>query len=93
MIHLARNLAVELGPRHILVNSIAPGFFPTRMANGLMELYGGQEKMAAEVPDQRLGEPDDIAGTIVYLCSRAASHVNGANITIDGGSVWGRIKL
>jgi NAD(P)-dependent dehydrogenase (short-subunit alcohol dehydrogenase family) len=93
VIHLARNLAVELGPRSILVNSISPGFFPTKMANGLMELSGGREKMAAEVPDRRLGEPDDIAGTVVYLASRAAGHVNGANLTIDGGSVWGRIKL
>ena len=63
------------------------------MANGLMEIYGGQEKMAAEVPDGRLGEAEDIAGTVVYLCSRAAGHVNGANITIDGGSVLGRNKL
>ena len=92
-IHLARNLAVDLGPRHIITNAIAPGFFPTKMANGLMELQGGAEKLAAEVPDGRLGEPEDIAGLVVFLASRASKHVNGACITVDGGSVWGRTKL
>ena len=92
-IHLTRNLAVELGRRYILVNSIAPGFFPSKMANGLMDLLGGPENMAAAVPNQRLGQPEDIAGTIVYLCSRAAGHLNGANIAIDGGAMWARPAL
>ncbi|MCJ1483268.1 hypothetical protein MMC06_003435 [Schaereria dolodes] len=92
-IHLARNLAVELGPRHILVNSVAPGFFPSKMASGLMELNGGEEKMAKESPDGRLGTPEDIAGVVVFLASRAAGHVNGACITIDGGSLWGKSRL
>ena len=93
VIHLARNLAVELGPRHILCNSIAPGFFPSKMASGLMELQGGEEAMAKSNPDGRLGKPEDIAGTVVYLASRAASHVNGACVAIDGGAVWGRSRL
>ncbi|KAL9116356.1 MAG: hypothetical protein Q9187_007122 [Circinaria calcarea] len=92
-IHLARNLAVELGPRHILTNSIAPGFFPSKMASGLMELQGGEKKMAELVPDKRLGLPEDVAGTVVFLASRAAGHINGACITIDGGAVWGRSRL
>lgn len=93
VIHLAKNLAVELGPRHILTNAIAPGFFPSKMANGLMELSGGADKLAKEIPDQRLGMPEDIAGLVVFLSGRAASHINGACITVDGGSVWGRTKL
>lgn len=93
MIHLARNLAVDLGPRHILVNNIAPGFFPSKMANGLLEVLGGTENLAAMVPNRKLGEPEDIAGTIVYLCSRAAAHLNGATIAIDGGSMWARSSL
>ena len=93
MIHLGRNLAVELGPRNILTNCIAPGFFPSKMASGLMEIQGGEKKMAAAVPDGRLGMPEDIAGTVVYLASRAAGHVNGACVTIDGGSVLGRSRL
>jgi len=88
-IHLAKNLAVELGPRGILVNAIAPGFFPTRMANGLLELSGGVKAMAESNPSRRLGEPEDLAGTVVFLSSRAASHINGAVITIDGGEILG----
>ncbi|KAI9675680.1 MAG: hypothetical protein M1817_001047 [Caeruleum heppii] len=85
VIHLTKNLAVELGPRHILCNAIAPGFFPTKMANGLMELTGGQDALAAANPSQRLGRPEDIAGAVVYLASRAGGHVNGAVLAIDGG--------
>ncbi len=93
VIHLTKNLAVELGPRHILCNAIAPGFFPSKIANGLIAASGGEEAMAKDVPDQRLGRPEDIAGTVVYLASRAAGHVNGAVITIDGGSVLSRGRL
>ena len=92
-IHLARNLAVDLGPRHILVNCIAPGFFPSKMADGLIALQGGEEQMAKEVPSGRLGKPEDIAGAVVYLCSRAGAHSNGGVIVLDGGTMWGRTKL
>ena len=92
-IHLARNLAVELGPRHILVNSIAPGFFPSKMANVLMERQGGVDKLAKMVPNQRLGIPEDIAGVVVFLSSRAANHLNGVVVPIDGGSMWARSVL
>jgi len=90
VIHLTKNLALELGPRAIMVNAIAPGFFPSKMANGLMEISGGQAALAARNPSGRLGEPEDIAGTVVFLSSRAASHINGAILTIDGGEVLGR---
>ncbi|EXJ83404.1 gluconate 5-dehydrogenase [Capronia coronata CBS 617.96] len=93
VIHLAKNLAVELGPHGIITNAIAPGFYPTKMASGLMELQGGQAALAAEVPNRRLGHPEDMAGLVVFLSSRAASHINGAVITTDGGSLLSRGKL
>ena len=93
VIHLTRNLAVELGPRYILCNSIAPGFFPSKMASGLMSLHGGEAEIAKQNPNGRLGKPEDIAGAVVYLASRASSHVNGACITLDGGALWGKGKL
>jgi NAD(P)-dependent dehydrogenase (short-subunit alcohol dehydrogenase family) len=93
VLHLGRNLAVELGPRHIAVNSICPGFFPSKMSNGLLELSGGAEKFARQNPLGRLGRPEDIAGIVVYLCSRAGSHVNGEAIAVDGGSLWVRGEL
>lgn len=92
-LHLTRNLAVELAPQGILCNSIAPGFFPTKMANGLMELQGGTKQLADDTPNKRLGTAEDIAGTVVYLCSRAGSHIAGGHVVLDGGSVLARGKL
>ncbi|KXT17294.1 hypothetical protein AC579_522 [Pseudocercospora musae] len=86
-LHLTRNLALELGPQGILVNSLAPGFFPTKMASGLMEMSGGVKKLAEFTPNKRLGQPEDVAAAVVYLCSRGGSHINGGNIVLDGGSV------
>ncbi|KAJ5490983.1 Rhamnolipids biosynthesis 3-oxoacyl- reductase [Penicillium diatomitis] len=86
-IHLAKNLAVELGPRHILTNAIAPGFYPSKMASGLINAKGGMKQMEEYSPNGRLGRPEDIAGLVVFLGSRAASHLNGAVIATDGGAV------
>lgn len=93
VMHLAKNLALELGPRGITVNAIAPGFFPSKMANGLLEIAGGQGKIAKANPMGRLGRPEDIAGAVVYLASRAAAHVNGVVLPIDGGAVLARGEL
>ncbi|CEJ82482.1 Putative Oxidoreductase, short-chain dehydrogenase/reductase family [[Torrubiella] hemipterigena] len=93
VIHLGRNLAIELGPRHITVNSICPGFFPSKMSNGLMELSGGADKLGAQNPLGRLGHPEDIAGIVVYLSSRAGAYVNGEAIALDGGALWSRGQM
>ncbi|KAL6849714.1 hypothetical protein ACO1O0_009257 [Amphichorda felina] len=73
--HLARNLAVELGPRQITCNVIAPGFFPSKLAQGLISNLGGEESLSNDNPLRRLGEPEDIAGVAVFLCSRAGAYV------------------
>ena len=49
--------------------------------------------MAKQNPNGRLGKPEDIAGAVVYLASRASSHVNGGCITLDGGALWSKGKL
>lgn len=90
VLHLGRNLALDLAPRHITVNSICPGFFPTKMANGLLAMTGGAESHAKANPMGRLGQPEDIAGAVVYLSSRAGAYVTGAAIEIDGASLWAR---
>lgn len=84
--HLARNLAVELGPRNITTNTVAPGFFPSKLANGLIELLGGQDELERENPRGRLGEPEDIAGVLLFLCSKAGNYINGEYISVDGGA-------
>lgn len=93
VLHLARNLAVELGPRNILVNGIAPGFFPSKMANVLMERSGGVDQLNKANPNGRVGKAEDIAAAVVFLSSRAGGHVNGDTIVLDGGKIWGSNKL
>lgn len=82
---LTRVLAHELGPRHITVNAIAPGPFQSKMMARTLENFG--EQIAASSPLGRIGRPDDMAGTAVYLASRAGAYVTGAVIPVDGG-IW-----
>ena len=81
--HMTRVLARELGPRHITVNAVAPGPFESRMMHATLESFGDQ--IAAAAPLRRIGRPDDMAGVVVYLASRAGSYVTGAVIPVDGG--------
>ncbi len=85
---LARQLAVELGPQGIRVNAIAPGEIVTPMND---ELYAEHPEFIDEVKDftpaRRLGYPDDVAPTAVYLASDAAKFVYGISIVVDGGQV------
>ena len=83
--HLARNLAVELGPRNITCNTIAPGFFPSKLADGLIEILGGQDELERRNPRRRLGLPEDIAGVILFLSCKSGNYVNGEYISVDGG--------
>lgn len=82
---LSIHLADQLAKRHITVNVIAPGMFPSRMMQGTLDRVGA-EKMVEKVPLRRLTGPDDMAGTAIYLASRAASYVTGAVVPVDGGT-------
>lgn len=57
------------------------------MSNGLLDMAGGAGVLAELTPNKRLGSGEDIAAAVVYLASRAGSHVNGGHIVLDGGSV------
>ncbi len=83
LIMLTRHLAAKLGPRNILVNAVAPGFFPTDMTRGV--LSGAEDEVIGRIPLRRLGESDDIGGVCLFLASRAASFVHGIVIPCDGG--------
>jgi len=80
---LTRVLAKELGPEAITVNAIAPGPFESKMMAATLDAFG--DAVAQAVPLKRIGRPDDMAGTAVFLSSRAGSYVNGAVIPVDGG--------
>lgn len=73
--HLGRQLAVELGPRNITCNTVAPGFFPSKLANGLIDILGGVDEIARENPRGRVGVPADIAGVVLFLASPAGNYV------------------
>jgi NAD(P)-dependent dehydrogenase (short-subunit alcohol dehydrogenase family) len=80
---LTRVLAKELGPRRITVNAVAPGPFESKMMAATLAAAG--DEIAAKSPLGRIGRPDDMAGVVVYLASRAGAYVTGAVIPVDGG--------
>lgn len=73
--HMGRHLALHLGPRGITVNTLALGAFPTDMLTASLD--NSVEEIAAGVPLRRLGQASDIAGTCIYLASRAGSWTTG----------------
>jgi len=83
---LARNLAVEWGPRNVRVNCIAPGIVRTDFAKALWDDPAVYERAIERYPLRRIGEPDEIAGTAIFLASRAGSFLTGQTIVVDGGA-------
>lgn len=84
---LTRDLAGDLASRHITVNAIIPGFFPTKMTAHLRSEEEVDPATLAKIPLARLGAAEDVAGATVFLCSRAASYVTGVLLPVDGGLV------
>lgn len=82
LIHLTKHMASELGPK-VRVNGIAPGLVLTDMARKLWESNG--EEAERHWPLRRIGQPDDIAGAALFLCSDLSAWVTGEVITVDGG--------
>jgi 2-dehydro-3-deoxy-D-gluconate 5-dehydrogenase len=86
VILLTRSLGAEWAPHGVNVNAIAPGLFETDMSKGVMENPDFYKSIMAGVPRGKHGQPEDLAGSVVYLCSRASDHMVGQVLHVDGGS-------
>ena len=85
LIGFSKSIAREFASRSITCNVVCPGFIETDMTRGLSEDL--RKKLLDRIPLQRLGQPDDVAGAVVFLCSPAASYITGQILTVDGGMV------
>jgi NAD(P)-dependent dehydrogenase (short-subunit alcohol dehydrogenase family) len=81
--HMTRTLAKRLAREGITVNAIAPGPFESKMMAATLDAFG--DVIRAQCPLGRIGEPEDMAGTAIFLVSRAGAYLTGAVIPVDGG--------
>jgi len=83
-----RALSLELGPKHITVNAICPGFVNTPSADNIEKMFPGtKEEVVKRIPMGRLLKPQDIGSLALFLASDEAEMINGASILIDGGNI------
>jgi 3-oxoacyl-[acyl-carrier protein] reductase len=83
LVGMSKSLAQEVASRGITVNVVAPGFIDTAMTEALNDAQ--KTKLAEQIPLGRIGQPEDIAGAVVYLASDAAAWVTGATLHVNGG--------
>lgn len=86
---LTMSLAKELGSKGVTVNAVCPGFIETEMTAGLKAEV--RDRVLQQVPVARLGQPEDIANVVTFLCGDGASYVTGAVLAVDGGISLGSI--
>lgn len=83
---LARNLAVEWGPQGVRVNAVAPGLIRTPLSASLMADEAFMARRLQATPLRRVGEPEEVAGAVVLLASRAGGFITGHTLVVDGGT-------
>ena len=82
---LTKGMAVELAPHRICVNAAAPGFFQTNLTQAVWEDPQRRDWAVSRVPLGRLGKPEDIAGSVIFLASAASDYITGQVLIVDGG--------
>jgi dehydrogenase/reductase SDR family protein 4 len=87
VIMLTQVMAKEFGQFNIRVNALAPGIIKTKLSEALWKDPEVNEKALATIPLMRLGEPEEVAGAVVFLASEAGSYITGETLVIDGGRV------
>lgn len=83
LVGFAKSVALEYGPRGVRTNVVIPGIINTDMTKNLREDF--RKSVLAQIPCNRFGEPEEVAGPICFLLSDAASYINGATLHINGG--------
>jgi 3-oxoacyl-[acyl-carrier protein] reductase len=83
IIGFTKSLAKEVGSRHITVNSVAPGFIDTDMTRSLPEAH--KAELLDSIPLGRLGEADEVAAAVAFLCSDDAAYITGETLHVNGG--------
>jgi NAD(P)-dependent dehydrogenase (short-subunit alcohol dehydrogenase family) len=92
-IMLARQIAVEWGPRGIRANTVSPGIISAPMSQGFLADPDSLRQRISMIASEKIGEQDDIAALVAFLLSDAASFINGQNIEVDGGMMQMLLKL
>lgn len=87
VVSLTTHLATDLISDNILVNAIAPGYFPSKMTKEIVENEALTKYALTKIPAGRMGSAEDIAGTALYLSSRASGFTCGQTIAVDGGQI------
>ncbi len=85
LISMTRTLAVELAPAGVRINALAPGLIDTKLAAAIVSDDGLRTGVLARTPLGRVGQPSDVAGAAVFLCSDAAAYITGQVLHVDGG--------
>lgn len=87
LIGLTREAARELAEYNIRVNAVCPGVIETEMTAGLRQNEAMVAKWLEDIPQSRLGDPQDVANLVLFLCTDAAKYITGQAINVDGGKV------
>ena len=83
IIAMSKSLAIEYAKKNINVNCISPGFIKTDMTEKLDDKF--KETIISKIPSGRLGDPNDIANAVLFLCSNQANYINGETLHVNGG--------
>ena len=87
IIAMSKSLAIEYAKKNININCISPGFIKTAMTDKIDDKF--KEGIISKIPSARLGEPDDIANAVLFLCSDSSSYINGETLHVNGGMYMG----